>query len=220
MKFLKIEEISWHGNKGGEAYGGYIYSMSIQMGYSDGPTRITLNIVNETGKYEARDKDGNKSTWANILSTIDTYELKLGTLDSMHLHLISYEIRTTVGQRVLTLQLVDTSVLLDKVFVGLINRHVQANEKSPNIATYGKTLEDVEVDLKVRCLKCDGSDDTELVSPGDDISGAKDSDGNQLTYSKVLRKIDVVQSGNIEGVGRGYVQPNDPTDFILLCFST
>ena len=213
MKFLKIEEIRWEGNEGGEAFGGYIYSMSVQMGYSEGPTRVTLNIVNETGNYEATDKDGNKSTWVGALSTSETRELRLGNLDPMHLHLVSYEIRTTVGQRILTLQLVDTSVLLDKVFVGLINRHVQANEESPYIARYGKTLEDVEVDLKVRCLKCDGTSETELVSPGDDIAGAKDSDGKQLEYSKVLRKIDVVQSGQAGDIGVGYVEPNDVSDF-------
>jgi len=147
------------------------------------------------------------------LSTSETRKLKLGNLDAMWLHLVSYEIRTTVGQRILTLQLVDTSVLLDKVFVGLINRHVQANEESPYIARYGKTLEDVEVDLKVRCLKCDGTSETELVSPGDDIAGAKDSDGKQLEYSKVLRKIDVVQSGQAGDIGVGYVEPNDVSDF-------
>jgi hypothetical protein len=213
MKFLKIEEIRWESNEGGEAFGGYIYSMSIQMGYSEGPTRVTLNIVNETGNYEIKDKDGTKSTWAEQLSTSETKKLTLGNLSPMHLHLVSYEIRTTVGQRILTLQLVDTSVLLDKVFVGLINRHVQANELSPNKARYGKTLEDVEVDLKVRCLKCDGTSETELVSPGDDIAGAKDSDGKQLEYSKVLRDIDVVQSGRGGEIGLGYVEPNDVSTF-------
>ena len=125
MAFRKIEDVKWNGNSGPEAFGGHIYSLTVQMGYTDGPTRITLNIVNDTGVYTATDKNGNTSSFKDLLSTQDVYTLKIGDLNPFHLYIVGYDIRTTVGQRILTLQLADTSILLDKIFVGLINRHVE-----------------------------------------------------------------------------------------------
>lgn len=212
MAFRKIEDISWNGNDTAVAFGGYIYSLTVQMGYTDGPTKITLNIVNETGTYTAQDKDGNQSTFKDILSTREVNTLKIGDLDPFYLHLVGYEIRTSVGQRILTLQLADTSVLLDKVFVGLINRHVAAKDTSPHGSSYGATSVLTEVSgLKVRCMKCDGSSDTEIVTPG--VTLKTGATGNKK-YDKIFREIDVVQSAQTLIKGKAYVEPRDPNHFI------
>jgi hypothetical protein len=211
MAFRKIEEIVFQGNPSGEAFGGYIYSMSVQMGYSNGPTRITLNIVNEDGIYTATDEHGVtiKSGFNGLLGTSAPYELKIGDLDVMFLYLVSYEIRTAVGQRILTLQLVDTSVLLDKVFVGLINRHVAAKDESPYGPPYGKEVT-ASVDLKMRCLKCDGTTETEIVTPGETLI----TGGEGAKYRPLKRTVDVVQSsGSAPKVGEAYVEPNNVTIF-------
>lgn len=211
MAFRKIEEIVFQNNPSGEAFGGYIYSMNVQMGYTNGPTRITLNIVNETGVYTAKDKTGTtiEGGLNSLLGTSDVYELKIGDLKKMHLHLISYEIRTSVGQRILTLQLIDTSVLLDKVFVGLINRHVAAKDLSPYGAQYG-VEKTASVDLKMRCLKCDGTSETEIVTPGETLI----TGGEGEKYRPLERKIFVVQSsGSAPQVGEAYVEPREADNF-------
>jgi len=210
MAFRKIEEIILQGNPSGKAFGGYIYSMNVQMGYTNGPTRITLNVVNDKGVYTATDKTGNTPAggFNSLLGTSDPYKLKIGDLDEMFLYLISYEIRTAVGQRVLTLQFVDTSVLLDKVFVGLINRHVAAKDDSPYGPRYGldKTA---KVDLKMRCLKCDGTSETEIVTPGETIIS-----GTDKPYRGLERTVDVVQSSGANPVvGEAYVEPTEPDKF-------
>lgn len=213
MAFRKIEDVSWNGNSGPEAFGGHIYSLTVQMGYTDGPTRITLNIVNDTGVYTATDKNGNTSSFKDLLSTQDVYTLKIGDLNPFHLYIVGYDIRTTVGQRILTLQLADTSILLDKIFVGLINRHVEAAQESPYGSHYGVAVEAAIADLKVRCLKCDGSSDTEIVTPGiTKITGSSDPDRK---YSKITRDIDIVQSSTQPTKkGNAYIEPNDAEHFI------
>jgi len=211
MAFRKIENIKWNSNNTGEAFGGYIYSLTVQMGYTDGPTKITLNIVNESGVYTAQDKNQTQSTFKELLSTREVNTLKIGELDPFYLHLVGYEIRTTVGQRVLTLQLSDTSVLLDKIFVGLINRHVAAKDQGPTGSSYGAVNVNTKVSgLKVRCIKCDGSSDTEIVTPGETLkTGAT---GNK-PYDSIFREIDVVQSAQIAEKGKAYVEPMDAAHF-------
>jgi len=75
MAFRKIEDVKWNGNSGPEAFGGHIYSLTVQMGYTDGPTRITLNIVNDTGVYTATDKNGNTSSLQISNSSLHCYSI-------------------------------------------------------------------------------------------------------------------------------------------------
>lgn len=212
MAFRKIENISWNGNPTGEAFGGHIYALTMQMGYTDGPTKVTLSIVNETGTYTAKDKEGNASTFKDLLSTRELNTLKIGDLDPFYLHIVGYEIRTTVGQRVLTLQLSDTSVLLDKIFVGLVNRHAASTGQTPYGSSYGSTVT-AEVDgLRLRCLKCDGTSDTEIVTPGETtITGAS---GGTKKYKSIKREVDVVQSAVELERGKAYVEPYAPNHFV------
>lgn len=223
MAFKKIDKIILQDNDAGEAFGGYIYAMTVQMGYTSGPTKITLNIVNNTGTYQPRDASGNnKGSFKDVLNTSDIWDLKVGELDEFKLHLVSYNIKTSVGQRVLSLQFVDTSVILDKVFVGLINRHVKVADitkgESPVLSRDGKpygVVVDSKVDLKLNCMKCDGTSDMMLVTPGETvIPGTENSDGSGGTvFGKdgIIRRIAVVQSNGKGGkseIGKGYVEPS------------
>ena len=61
------------------------------------------------------------------------------------MYLYSYEIGRTVGQKVATLNFLDGSFILDKIFVGLANRHYQAPEPEP-----------AEFEVPMICLSCDG----------------------------------------------------------------
>jgi hypothetical protein len=228
MAFKKIDKIQLSGGEAGKAFGGYIYAMTVQMGYTSGPTKITLNIVNNTGSYQPRDAEGtDKGSFNDVLNTSDIWSLKVGDLDAFKLHLISYNIKTSVGQRILSLQFVDTSVILDKIFVGLINRHVkvadstkgQAEVLSRDGKPYGVVV-DAKANLLLNCMKCDGTSDMMLVTPGETvIPGTENSDGSGGTvFGKdgIIRRIAIVQSNGIGGkpeIGKGYVEPSNISSF-------
>lgn len=216
MAFKKIDKIVLQDNEAGEAFGGHIYALTVQMGYTSGPTKITLSIANSDGSYQPRDASGaDKGSFKDILNTSDIWELKVGDLEPFKLHLISYNIKTSVGQRVLTLQFCDTSVLLDKVFVGLINRHVKATDKSQDNRPYGISVKS-SVDLKLNCMKCDGSSDMMVVTPGETIiPGTKNSKfGGE---DGIQRDIDIVQSNGTRNgkqeIGKAYVEPSSRSNF-------
>ena len=90
MAFKKIDKIVLQDNEVGEAFGGHIYALTVQMGYTSGPTKITLSIANSDGSYQPRDASGaDKGSFKDILNPSDILELKVGDLEPFKLHLIS-----------------------------------------------------------------------------------------------------------------------------------
>lgn len=134
MAYRKIEEIVINGVSG-EIFGAYIYGSNLELGFSESPTKLTLNIVKEEGDFDS---------FPNNLLT--SYEIKIGSLTLSKMYLYSYEISRSVGQKVATLNFLDGSFILDKIFVGLVNRHG---------ATGDGPLTPFEV--PALCLSCDGS---------------------------------------------------------------
>jgi len=135
MAYRKIEEIVVNGNSG-EIFDSYIYGSNLQLGFSESPTKLTLNIVK---------KDSSDFTsFPNSL--LNSYEIKVGNLTLSKMYLYGYEISKSVGQKVATLNFLDGSFILDKIFVGLINRHGGAPEAGT-----------VQFSVPAKCLSCDGS---------------------------------------------------------------
>jgi len=134
MAYRKIEEIVVNGVSG-EIFGAYIYGSNLELGFSESPTKLTLNIVKEEGDFESFPN--------NLLSS---YQIKVGSLTLSKMYLYSYEISRSVGQKVATLNFLDGSFILDKIFIGLVNRHG---------ATGDGPLTPFEV--PAICLTCDGS---------------------------------------------------------------
>lgn len=134
MAYRKIEEIVINGVSG-EIFGAYIYGSNLELGFSESPTKLTLNIVKEEGDFDS---------FPNNLLT--SYEIKIGSLTLSKMYLYSYEINRSVGQKVATLNFLDGSFILDKIFVGLVNRH--------GATGYGPLT---PFEVPAICLTCDGS---------------------------------------------------------------
>lgn len=165
MAYRKIEEIVVNGNSG-EIFDSYIYGCNLELGFSESPTKLTLNIVK---------KDSSDFTsFPNSLLT--SYFIRIGSLTLSKMYLYSYEISRTVGQKVATLNFLDGSFILDKIFVGLINRHK---------GTYTGGKQKFEVD--VQCVTCDGSD----------IVKRKGNINRKIVTSKIEVQVDPLLGGSI-----------------------
>lgn len=97
----------------GNAFGGGIYAASCDIGFSNGPTKITLNVVSEGGIYQ--------SVYPNVTSS--PYNINLNGKIFSGMYLYSYEKTKSAGSSLLSLNFVDSSIILDKIYIGLLNRH-------------------------------------------------------------------------------------------------
>ena len=138
MAYRKIEEIIVNG-KSGEIFGAYIYGSNLELGFSESPTKLTLNIVKENGDFDSFPT-----------SLLTSYNVRIGSLNLSKMYLYSYEISRSVGQKVATLNFLDGSFILDKIFVGLVNRH--------GATGYGP---EIGFDLPALCVSCDGLTQTQ-----------------------------------------------------------
>lgn len=135
--FKPIEDIKVNGANG-EIFNHYIYGSNLELGFSESPTKLTLNIVSKQAQRQIP-----PVTFPINLTT--SYSIDLGGFLLSKMYLYSYEKNDTVGQSVATLNFIDGSFILDKIFVGLINRHYQLGngpEKS--------------FIVPVNCTTCDG----------------------------------------------------------------
>jgi len=140
MAYRKIEEIIVNGVSG-EIFNAYIYGSNLELGFSESPTKLSLSIVKENGDF---------SSFPNSLLT--SYEIKIGTLTLSRMYLYSYEISRSVGQKTATLNFLDGSFILDKIFVGLINRHGVGPAGIP-----------IDFSIPAKCTSCDGAQTIDVV---------------------------------------------------------
>ena len=204
MPFNEIGNISIAGNDNepGKAYGGFIYSSNVSIGNSSSPTTMTINVVHEKGVTEEI-----KTAIKKDIDELNLKKITIGDLDPIFMHLIKYEVRKNSGSSVLTLEYTDGSIILDKIFVGLVNRHASANrglkDKQGNIKNEehsikeykdGITSTEATIEMSVNCLKCDGSDDfEEKTAKSDGIynsSGQKIKDSRNKDLPPIKRTID------------------------------
>src|SRR5260370_1394036 len=110
--FEKIKSIIINNGSPGESFVSEIYNHSCIIGFSAQPTRIFLNVVNENGIYNfptinLQDKY-NISLMGNVFSGMKFY---------------SYEKNKSAGNSTATINFLDNSLILDKIFVALLHRH-------------------------------------------------------------------------------------------------
>lgn len=96
----------------GNAFGGGIYAATCEFGFSNQPTKVVINVASESGQYQSVNPN---------ISVPYHINLNGNTLSGMYL--TSYEADKTPGVSVMTLNFVDSSIVLDKTFVGLLHRH-------------------------------------------------------------------------------------------------
>lgn len=118
MPFKPIPEITINGSN--RFANGFIYGCNFSLGYSEAPTQISFNLVLAE----------NQTSFASIEpNLVSEYTLNLGGIIFTKTKLIERNESTSVGQKILTLNFIDGSYILDKIYIGLINRHGQAKNR-------------------------------------------------------------------------------------------
>lgn len=132
----KVPTINISNQKAGMAYGGVIYSSDVSVGYNAESTKLNINAVLDTKLSKSRNflitkKDLDLTSPVNI--NIAESEM------FRNMFLTSYSINTGVDSKVLNLTYSDGSVLLDRIFVGLIHEHFQVDKEKhlvPNLVKF------------------------------------------------------------------------------------
>jgi len=112
MPFQLLSGVSLNNGPWGSAFGGGIYAANCEIGFSRGPTKISINIVNEGGNF--------KQIAPNVVSS--PYDINFNGHIFSGMHLYSYEKQKSAGQSTMTANFIDSSLVLDKIYVGLLNR--------------------------------------------------------------------------------------------------
>ena len=137
----------------GFAFGGWVYDASVQLGFSKRPTQLTLNIVlendtsiNEVQQFDIDDRllqvslvtakqrpDGTVTSSQNFNAEFwegHYYSIYLHGVKFNRMYLYDYSISVDAGQKTLMVSFKDYSVILDKIYVGLMKRQGPARVPS------------------------------------------------------------------------------------------
>ena len=143
MPFQPIPNITINGSN--RFANGYIYGCSFSLGYSEAPTQISFNLVPSDGL----------SSFADITPNLNSeYTLDIGGIIFTKTKLIEANESTSVGQKVLTISFVDGSYILDKIYIGLVERHKDAT----------KTRQ-VVFNVPMYCSNCEGTGSNRFTLP-------------------------------------------------------
>jgi hypothetical protein len=132
----KVPTINISNQKAGMAYGGVIYSSDVSVGYNAESTKLNINAVLDTKLSKSR----NFLITKNDLDLTSPVNINIADSEMFrNMFLTSYSINTGVDNKVLNLTYSDGSVLLDRIFVGLIHEHFQVNKEKhlvPNLVKF------------------------------------------------------------------------------------
>lgn len=106
MAIKNIPNVSLGGQN--RPYGGVIYGLNMNIGYSAEPSKLTIDIVNENGIYSAP----TLNVQTNV--TFGNFNFN-GTV-------WSYSIKENAGEKTLQVTLIDNSIILDRYYVLLWKR--------------------------------------------------------------------------------------------------
>jgi hypothetical protein len=102
MAIKNIPQIS------GPSYGGVIYGLSMSIGYSNEPSKLTLDIVNQNGNYS--------------LPTLNSpASVSFGSFQFNGI-IWSYDLKESAAEKTLQVTLIDNSIILDRYYVLLWKR--------------------------------------------------------------------------------------------------
>lgn len=92
----------------GPSFGGVIYGLNLQVGYSNSPSKLIVDIVNETGIYS--------TPKLNSQISISFGSFRFNGI------IWSYNIKQTAEERILQIEIIDNSIILDRYYVLLWKR--------------------------------------------------------------------------------------------------
>ena len=113
MAFKLIEDIKVN-NRPGKIFDRYIYSCNVDIGFSESPSTIVLNGVIE---------DSFEITPSPSLALDRNFTIQIGPKIYRQMSLFSAEENYEAGKNITTYTFVDPSFILDKIYVGLLDRH-------------------------------------------------------------------------------------------------
>ena len=140
MALELLQGVQVAGNAPGRFLGGYIYGATANINYSTAPTTVDLNIIGDKTLAFFGGITPNPEVQNQV------YNIKLGNQFFRNMFMISAEMQGSSNEKTVTCKFVDSSIFLDKFFVGLINRHENGN-------LHGMTRK-VEVDFVLQCHQC------------------------------------------------------------------
>lgn len=129
------------------AFGGYIYNLDYQPSFSSAPSKLTVHFINESGTYFP-------PKLSTALST--PYTIRIGDDATITMYAIkSKKTSSPTGGKILVVEFVDGSFLLDKKWVGLYKHYASATGIYDSVLVIGQEFHpcDLNKDGKV-----DGAD--------------------------------------------------------------
>ena len=149
--FRTIEEVQIGGEKAGEAFGGFIYNLGVEIGYNGNPTMVSVNVVSSDGKYNISKKD---------LSTIRPVKISVGGSEGVifkKMYLKDYQVTSSPEAKLLNLNYIDRTVWLKKINVGLVGTHGNPHTLRGVKANQIKKGE-FKTKIPIQCFPCSYAD--------------------------------------------------------------
>ena len=106
----KVEDITLNGIN--QYMGGKIYYCNFSPSFSEKPSEVQFNVVNEKGSYQTPNIKLNQAV-----------QVKIGKLDLGDMFAYKYKNRYSSQGNFLEVTFIDPSFVLDKIFVGLNGKH-------------------------------------------------------------------------------------------------
>jgi len=131
---VSVPSIQIGANKPGLAFGGVIYSADSQIGYNGESTKLNINVVQDTSITSSSTSKREFDIAKTDLNLANPVDIKLSNqLLFSNMFLTSYNQSTSVGNKMLNLTYSDGSVLLDRIFVGIIHQHFQIDRSKHTV---------------------------------------------------------------------------------------
>lgn len=136
------------------AFGGWIYSANVSIGYSNNPTEIRMSIVLETStfaqsaaKFDILESDLRCDAGGGGLNNEILFDIDLEGIVFKNFILYQYDFSIEVNQKILNIVFKDYSIVLDKIYVGLYKKQGYKDN-------FVKTA-NCEINLPIRCQDCE-----------------------------------------------------------------
>lgn len=111
------------------AFGGWIYSASVSVGFSSNPTEIKMSLVLETSsfnqtaaKFDINQDDLICHAGLGGLENETWYDIEIEGVKFENFILYEYDFSIEVNQKILNVTFKDYSIILDKIYVGLFKK--------------------------------------------------------------------------------------------------
>jgi hypothetical protein len=138
------------------AFGGWIYSANVSIGYSNNPTEIRISVVLETStfdqsaaKFDISEFDLRCDAGNGGLDNETWFDIDLEGIIFENFLLYQYDFSVESNQKILNILFKDYSMILDKIYVGLF-------KKQGYIEEYTKTAS-CDIELPIKCQDCEYS---------------------------------------------------------------